>query len=81
MADEHHRPGRCAQHNEARSCGTDTHRPQSTCPQCIPRTVRPFRAVKRYRGDQVVRAFVAAEWCDVWHVQAGDVSWPHGRRG
>jgi len=81
MADEQPRSGRFDQHNEAGTCGADSHRPQSTCPRCVARTIQPFRVVKRYRGDQVARAFVAVEWCDVGQMQTGDVSWPNGRRG
>jgi hypothetical protein len=81
MADEQSRSGRFDQHDQARPCGRESHRRQNTCPQCGQRRLGPFRVVKRYRDDQPVRTFVAAEWCGVWQLQTGDVSWPHGRRG
>jgi hypothetical protein len=81
MPDERSRFGRFDQRNESRSCKTEGHRPPHGCPACASRELGPFRAVKRYRGDQVVRAFTPADWCDVWQLQAGDISWPKSRRG
>jgi hypothetical protein len=81
MPDEQPRVGRFDPHNDARACGTEGHRPILTCPACGTGGLRPFRVVKRYRGDEIVPRFAAADWCDVWQLQAGDVSWPNSRRG
>lgn len=81
MPDEQPGVRRPDQRDAYRPCGAGAHRPPSACSRCLPRGLRPFRVVKRYRGDRVLRGFVASEWCAVWRLQAGDVGWPNDRRG
>ena len=81
MPDEQPRIGRSDQSRDDAACLPERHRPLATCPACWPGALRPYRVVKRYRDDTAVHGFVAADWCDVWQLQAGDVSWPNGRRG
>lgn len=81
MPDEWPRFGRFGRRDEFPSCGTEGHRPEDGCRRCASRALRPFRVVRRYRGDKQAAAFVTADWCDVWQIQAGDMSWPNSRRG
>jgi hypothetical protein len=79
MPDEPIHLGRFDQRDESRSCTRRNHRPHDGCSVCLPRLLRPYRVVKRYRGDRQPVAFRPAEWCDVWRLQAGDVGWPDTR--
>ena len=55
--------------------------PHDACPRCAEQVLRPYRVVKRYRGDQVARDLAPSGWCKLWRLQASDVSWPSSRQG
>jgi hypothetical protein len=81
MPDEPIHLGRSDQRDESHT-GTPRERtPHDGCSACAPKLLRPYRVVKRYRGDRQPVAFKAAEWCDLWRLQTGDVSWPPAREG
>ena len=87
MPDEPIHQGRFDQRDDSRS-GTPRNRqphgnrqPHDGCSSCVPRVLRPYRVVKRYRGDRQAIGFTPDGWCDLWRLQPGDVSWPDAREG
>jgi hypothetical protein len=81
MPEERAHFGRFDRRDEPRSCASPDRRPHDGCPQCTAQLLRPYRVVRRYRGDQVARGFALSDWCDLWRLQASDVSWPGSRQG
>lgn len=81
MPEERPRFGRFDQRDESRPCASPDRRPHDGCPQCAAQVLRPYRVVRRYRGDQVARELTPSDWCDLWSLRASDVSWPSSRRG
>ncbi|MGE3268244.1 MAG: hypothetical protein AB7P40_05815 [Chloroflexota bacterium] len=79
MPEERAQFGRFENRDDGTPCASPHRRPHDRCSTCAARTLRPYRVVKRYRGDRAVGDFVAGQWCDLWRLQAGDVSWPHTR--
>jgi hypothetical protein len=81
MPDERPRFGRFDQRDESRPCAPHDSRQHENCPMCTSQGLRPYRVVRRYRGDRATRDFAPNGWCDLWRLQAGDVSWPSAREG
>jgi hypothetical protein len=81
MPDERSRFGRFGQPYQYRPCAPHQGQPHEDCPGCATRLLRPYRVVRRYRGDRVARELSASGWCDLWRLQAGDVSWPGTSEG
>jgi hypothetical protein len=81
MPDERPRFGRYDQRQDALPCASRGARPHDGCAQCAERVLRPYRVVRRYRGDRVAQGLDPAKWCVLWQLQAGDVSWPGSREG
>jgi hypothetical protein len=81
MPKEQPRFGRFDQRDEPRSCASGDQRPHDGCPLCVSQVLRPYRAVRRYRGDQIARALTPDDWCTLWKLQTSDVSWPESRQG
>jgi hypothetical protein len=81
MPDNWPRFGRFDRRDEARPCTPGDSRSHDGCPQCAAQVLRPYRVVRRYRGDRQASGFTPIGWCDLWRLQAGDVSWPRSREG
>jgi hypothetical protein len=82
MPDERSRFGRFGQpYQYHRPCLPHRSRPHKNCPGCATGALQQYRVVRRYRGDRVARDLSTSGWCDLWRLQAGDVSWPDSRRG
>lgn len=81
MPDEPIHLGRFDQRDDSRSGTPRNRQPHDGCASCMPKLLRPYRVVKRYRGDRQAAGFTAADWCDLWRLQPGDVSWPDAREG
>lgn len=81
MPEDRPRFGRFGQRDTPRSCASSDRGPHDGCPQCAEQLLRPYRVVRRYRGDQVARGLASSGWGDLWRLQASDVSWPSTRRG
>jgi hypothetical protein len=79
MSDERPGFGRFHQRDEIRHCAPHERRPLDGCPMCASQIMRPYRVVRRYRGDRVAKDVEVGGWCRLWHLQAGDVSWPGAR--
>lgn len=79
MSDERPGFGRFHQRDDIRACAPHESRPLDGCPMCASQILRPYRVVRRYRGDRVAGDVGVGSWCRLWHLQAGDVSWPHTR--
>ena len=80
MPEEGPRFGRFDRRAEPRPCASRDRRPHDGCPECAAQVLRPYRVVRRYRGDQVARELTPDGWCKLWRLQASDVSWPTSRR-
>jgi hypothetical protein len=81
MPDKRSQFGRFERRDESRPCAPRGSRPHDSCPLCASQVLRPYRVVRRYRGDRVTRDFAPSGWRDLWCLQAGDVSWPTSREG
>jgi hypothetical protein len=81
MPEERPRFGRFDQHHQLGSCVSGARRLEGNCPACAPRGLRPYRVVRRYRGDQIARDLGPSGWCNLWRLQTSDVSWPGSRQG
>jgi hypothetical protein len=81
MPDERPSFGRFHQRHEGRPCAPRDSRPDERCPLCAAQLLRPYRVVRRYRGDREAQDFAPSGWCQLWRLQAGDVSWPRSREG
>ena len=80
MSDERPRFGRFPQRDNIRSCAPHESRPHDGCPACVAKVLRPYRVVRRYRGDRAAQDVEAVGWCQLWRLKAGDVSWPDARQ-
>lgn len=81
MPEDRPRFGRFGQRDTPLSCTSRDRGPHDRCPQCTEQLLRPYRVVRRYRGDQVARGLGPDGWGDLWRLQSSDVSWPAARRG
>jgi hypothetical protein len=81
MPEERPRFGRFDQRDQPGPCASGDRRPHDGCPVCASQVLRPYRVVRRYRGDQIARGLIPSGWCDLWRLQASDVSWPGSRQG
>ena len=81
MPDEPIHLGRFDQRDDSRTDASGGRQPHDGCSACMPKLLRPYRVVKRYRGDRQAAAFTETEWCDLWRLQIDDVSWPPAREG
>jgi hypothetical protein len=81
MSDERPRFGRFPQRDDIRPCPPHERRPHDGCPACAALLLRPYRVVRRYRGDRVAQDVEAGGWCQLWRLKSGDVSWPDARQG
>lgn len=81
MPEERPQSGRFDQRDDPMPCASADRRPHDGCSKCAAKVLRPYRVVKRYRGDRVAVDFVQSHWCEVWRLQVGDVSWPNAREG
>ena len=81
MPDEPIHLGRFDQRDDSRTDAPGGRQPHDGCSACMPKLLRPYRVVKRYRGDRQATAFTETEWCDLWRLQIDDVSWPPAREG
>jgi hypothetical protein len=79
MPDERPRFGRLPRRDDIRPCAPHESQPLEGCPLCASQLLRPYRVVRRYRGDRVVPDVGPSGWCRLWRLQAGDVSWPRAR--
>jgi len=79
MSDERPRFGRFPQRDNIRPCAPHESRPLDGCPVCASQMLRPYRVVRRYRGDRVAQDIEVGSWCRLWGLQTGDVSWPRSR--
>lgn len=73
--------GRFPRRDDLRACGPHEGRPLGGCPVCAAQVLRPYRVVRRYRGDRLAHDIGADGWCRLWPLQPGDVSWPRSRDG
>ena len=80
MPEERPQFGRFDRRDEHRPCAPRDRQPHDGCPRCVEQVLRPYRVVKRYRGDQVAPDLAPSGWCKLWRLQASDVSWPSARR-
>jgi hypothetical protein len=80
MSDDRSRFGRFPQRDDIRPCAPHESRPLDGCPVCASQMLRPYRVVRRYRGDRVAQDVEAGSWCRLWGLQTGDVSWPRSRK-
>jgi hypothetical protein len=80
MPEDRSRFGQFDRHDRPRPCASLDRRPHDGCPACAAQVLRPYRVVRRYRGDQVSRMLKPSDWGDLWQIQASDVSWPDVRR-
>lgn len=81
MTDDSLYPSHADRRDEAGACSPSDRRLHEGCAACATKTLRPYRAVKRYRGDRQVGRVSWENWCELWRLQPGDVSWPNGRDG
>jgi hypothetical protein len=80
MPEERPRFGRFDQRDQPQPCASPDRRPHDGCRLCAAQVLRPYRVVRRYRGDQVARELTPSGWCDLWRLQSSDVSWPSSRK-
>jgi len=80
MPEERPHFGRFDRRDEPRPCASRDRRPHDGCPACLAQLLRPYRVVRRYRGDQIARELTPSGWCKLWRLQASDVSWPRSRQ-
>jgi hypothetical protein len=78
MSDERFIPKRFEKQHDDASSGRDGLHGRAV-PLSL--TLRPYRVIKRYRGDCVWKDADVLEWADLWALRTGDVSWPDDRRG
>ena len=81
MPDERPRFGRFPHRDDIRPCAPHESQPHDGCPVCAAQLLRPYRVVRRYRGDRLVKDIEQHGWCQLWRLKSGDVSWPDSRDG
>jgi hypothetical protein len=80
MPEERPRFGRYDQRDESGPCAASGRHAHNGCPRCAAQLLRPYRVVKRYRGDRAARDLTPSDWCKLWSMRTSDVSWPGFRR-
>jgi hypothetical protein len=81
MPDHRSSFGRFPQRDDMRPCAPHESRPLDGCPTCASQVLRPYRVVRRYRGDRLARDVATEGWCRLWRLRSGDISWPRSRNG
>jgi len=81
MPEERPRFGRFDQRDLPGSCASGDRGRHAGCPACLAQIVRPYRVVRRYRGDRIPHDLTQGTWCELWKLRPGDVDWPDSRDG